>query len=448
MSVRMITKTKGRTFARVHCAQFYMCKGTDIDDKPYGVIPTGLLNPLGLVYDNTTLKITVKAGQLYCYGRQVVVEEDTEAIDLSTITFSSEKVYGTIYIRIDLNDVVDQYAEIGFVYNTDAHVDFSEDQQQDNLYKRANGIFDIPLGRFIYKPAGENGTYFFNLERLVRTLDTEARAKTEKVQAYIGNTAIEKIFKNGESIVEAVESNHSGSADGLGDTKITQALDGVWTANRKYIATYSTSLFNYGNVTDNNVVIDTAHQVKAHIWDRHIQVGQYETTENATKQLQLTMSLQKKNPSTAIGSADWLDVRTYNFAMAFDITIGTTYVKYYLAMKYAHDDPATSKLTPEIVTITESQYNKSLHEKIAMIEYNPTSKKVIITGLMKDTTTYTAQEMDEEQGVLRDVTYRYSKPTFKVGNYDSAGNLLGTTYVISGFTIYADFLYKGSVQAS
>lgn len=440
MSLRMITKAKGRTLARVHCAQLYMCKGTDLYDKPYGLIPAGSkTGNASVILDNTSLKVWITAGQIYCYGRQIIIDKYTEVVDLSTITFSSEKVYGTIYVRVDLNDVVDQTATLGFVYQSDAHVDFSEDMRQDNLYKRANGIFDIPIERFVYEPSATSGVYFSKQESLIRTLEEQARAKTEKVTFKIGNSNIEKVFNSkGKGIAKAINADVAGAADGLADTDISRTLDGVWTAMRYNILYTYSFIFNLNNITEKQMSIDFSRLQYAHIWIRHI----LKTSDNLLKKLQITIPLQYKQEIYDTYE-DYMDL---SFEFAFDFDISNKASKNYLCFEFEHTYPIKTS-TAKIVVVSDSKFDSSKHIKIACFEFSPTSKKVKMTGYLQDTTTFTGKHMDEEQGVLRDCYFRFSKPTFIAGIYNDSG-IIGASSAISDFAVYADFIYKGNVKAS
>lgn len=267
MAIRLLTKTGGRLSARVHSAFFHLAKGNSLKEKPYGIVPTKEYDdPFGLVFDNTELKVRIKPGQFSCYGRQCIATEETEAVRMGDVYLTSDKLYMTVYARIDLNDQVFQKVDIRYAYNTEAHVDFPKQQIAQNLYRKTNGLYDVPLARFVFhqNPTTPNG-YFTDYEKVIETFDDESRAATRKTER-IGSKSEARLFENDTFILKADHASHSKGASLIGNTEIKYYLENVWTGRRTSIIEHG--WFDFNNTTSKTVTQenDNAHLQYAHIF--------------------------------------------------------------------------------------------------------------------------------------------------------------------------------------
>lgn len=270
MAIRLVTKTGGRLSARVHSAFFHLAKGNSLKEKPYGIVPTkDYEDPFGLVFDNTELKVRIKPGQFSCYGRQCIVTEETEVVRMGDVYLTSDKLYMTVYARIDLNDQVFQNVELRYAYNTEAHVDFPKHQMAQNLYRKTNGLYDIPLARFVFhqNPTTSDG-YFTDYEKVIETFDDESRAVTKQTER-IGSKSETRLFENDTFILKADHANHSKGASLISDTEISRYLDDVWTAKRVKILNQNSSSYEKTTSKTIPIKIDFDHLQYAFIMSEY-----------------------------------------------------------------------------------------------------------------------------------------------------------------------------------
>lgn len=272
MAIRLITKTGGRLSARVHSAFFHLAKGNSLKEKPYGIVPTkDYDDPFGLVFDNTELKVRIRPGQFSCYGRQCIITEETEAVRMGDVYLTSDKLYMTVYARIDLNDQVYQHVDIRYAYNTEAHVNFPQRQMAQNLYRKTNGLYDVPLARFVFhqNPTTPNG-YFTDYEKVIETFDDESRASTTQTER-IGSKSASRLIENKVFTLKADHANHSKGAKLIGDTEIS-TLDNVWTAKRVPLFLHSAVNFTKGNEINIPLTIDKSHLNRAYLMSDYCKI--------------------------------------------------------------------------------------------------------------------------------------------------------------------------------
>lgn len=263
MAIRLITKATGRILAKTHCNMFYMGKGNNLYGNPYGIIPTEDEDPLGLVFSESTLTVSVKPGQVYCYGRQCIIDEETQILDMHDWK-RTEKCYGVVYLQIDLSDIVEQFCRFDLAYGTENYPDFNQNMNHSNLYKRGNGIYDVPIARFIYSPDGEGGKHFINYMKVIPLLDEQARAVSTNIEK-IGGMKIEDAFKNSLSLIKANSADHCESAHTIGDTIIGSHLEKVWTGKRVQFGSYKDTDFIEGTTKNIPVKIDRNHLQRMYI---------------------------------------------------------------------------------------------------------------------------------------------------------------------------------------
>lgn len=293
MAIRLVTKTGRRLSARVHSAFFHLAKGNSLKEKPYGIVPTkDYEDPFGLVFDNTELKVRIKPGQFSCYGRQCIITEETEVVRMGDVYLTSDKLYMTVYARIDLNDQVFQNVELRYAYNTEAHVDFPKRQMAQNLYRKTNGLYDVPLARFVFH---QNATtpdgYFTDYEKVIETFDDESRAATKQTER-IGSKSETRLLDNGAFILKADHANHSKGASLIGNTEINGNLDNVWTAKRVKILNQSAANFKSTTSKTIPIKIDFDHLQYAFIISEY-----YHYVESTGKHLQICLRLKVEHPT-------------------------------------------------------------------------------------------------------------------------------------------------------
>lgn len=268
MAIRLITKTTGRILAKTHCNMFYMGKGNNLYGGPYGIVPTEDDDPLGLVFSESALTVSIKPGQLYCYGRQCIIDEETQILDMHDWK-RTDKCYGVVYLQIDLSDIVEQFCRFDLAYGTENYPDFNQSMNRSNLYKRGNGIYDVPIARFIYSPDGEGGKYFTKYEKVIPLLDEQARAGATSIEK-IGGTKIESAFDDSLSLIKANNADHSEAAHTFGNVTIDQHLDKVWTGKRERLFTTYSDLVLSTTEKEAPVKIDFKHLMGAYVTCLHL----------------------------------------------------------------------------------------------------------------------------------------------------------------------------------
>lgn len=407
MAIRLITKKTGRVFARVHCIMFYMGKGDNISGKPYGIIPTTDDDPLGLTFDNTNRTISIKPGQLYCYGRQCIVTETTQVLDMTDWALSA-KCLGTIYLRIDLVDTVDQDCRVGMVSGTVAYVDFDENMNHSNLYKRSNGTYDVPIARFVYDPDGPDDIYFSKYEKVIPELDEQARAYAKKVNN-IGVTGANALLDGAEVIKKAEHADQATEVTYFNDTQIRSDLSGLWTARRTKILDHSN--FNFNASTSMNVAekVDTAHLQYAHIF-----------SESRYTRNSIDYDFYMKFTSTETD-----DNTTYaKLSFSSVVELGK---KYYLILDYKKDRRLNGYRIWDYV-VSESEGNRY---QITLAWFRISATKIEWQGLYDTSKTY--------------VNNIKGQPLLMTG-FDTSNKFFYD--ITRGLSIYVDFLYKGDVNVS
>ncbi len=407
MAIRLITKKTGRVFARVHCIMFYMSKGDNIDGKPYGIIPTGEDDPLGLTFDNTNRTVSIKPGQLYCYGRQCIVTETTQVVDMTEWTYSA-KCLGTVYLRIDLTDIVDQTCSLKLASGTVAYVDFDENQNHSNLYKRSNGIYDVPIARFVFDPVGPDGIYFSKYEKVIPILDEQAREATKKI-SNIGVTGVSNIFDGKEGIKVADHAEKAETATYFNDTQIRSDLAGLWTGRRTKVIDHS--WFDFNNTTTMKVVQknDTSHLQYVHVFSE----CRY-TKNNVDYDFYMKFISTETDDNTTYAKLNFNGL----------VEIGK---KYYLVLDYKKDRRLNGYRIWDIV-ISENEGNRY---QITLAWIKVSADKVEWQGMYDTTKNY--------------VNNIKGQPELVTG-FDTSDKFFYD--ITRGLSIYVDFLYKGDVNVS
>lgn len=161
---------------------FHNGKGTDSNGKPYGIIKSSYSDPFGLIFDSSTLELTLKPGMLTIYGRQIELTEEKLIFDFHSIT-TSAKQYCLIYIELDLTDFLNQKVSIKLERSARDYWNPTIYGKQDNLYKLESGVYCAPLRKFIYNPNAETVSELFVDEGLaMNILPDEARFATTQLK--------------------------------------------------------------------------------------------------------------------------------------------------------------------------------------------------------------------------------------------------------------------------
>lgn len=410
MAIRLITKKTGRLFAKTHCMMFYMGKGNNIYGKPYGIIPTSEEDPLGLTFNETNLTIYVNPGQVYCYGRQCVVSEKTQVFDMHGIL--DGKCYVTLYLRIDLSDIVDQFCKFSIVYGTEAFVDFDLEMKHSNLYKRGDGIYDVPIARFVYTAEAVDGKHFSNYEKIIPILDEQARAVVTSPLA-IGKTSTNDMFSGEKTEVRALQADKAKATNMIGSTRIYPTIDNVWTAKRVKILDQSDYNFNSTKAITKSIKLDSSRLQYVFLESDCLYT---KTSNGVSKNYNLYMKFET-NLTTSI-------LVKLNFGIRMQLG-----KKYFLGLDGNNNNRIVNGYPIWKITIKEDRH----------------------------TSVNLAWVMLTETGVQWQGLYNIDRREFVSGYY-----LIGQPLLISGFdednmvfyegprglNIYLDFLYKGDVNVS
>lgn len=180
-------------------AIFYIGKGNNFNDVPYGIIRSNLSkSPFKLTYKG--LNVYMDYGMLSVYGRQVEIipstilnlnnelEEDisTEPNKILIDDFRAETAYENLYvnvfIEVNLNDMTNQFARIYLSKRGGNYLQPSElTRYQNNLYKYDNGIYRVPLVHFQYHPKNSQ-TPFDDFGYDAPIFDDESRSIVNNVR--------------------------------------------------------------------------------------------------------------------------------------------------------------------------------------------------------------------------------------------------------------------------
>lgn len=421
MAIRLITKKTGRLFAKTHCMMFYMGKGNNIYGKPYGIIPTSEEDPLGLTFDETNLTIYINPGQAHCYGRQCVVSEKTQVFDMHGIL--DGKCYATLYLRIDLSDIVDQFCTFSLVYGTEAFVDFDLEMKHSNLYKRGNGVYDVPIARFVYTAEAVGGKHFSNYEKTIPILDEQARAVVTSPLA-IGKTPTNEMFSGEKTEVRALQADMAKATNMIGSTRIYPAIDNVWTAQRVKILNQSAANFKSTMSKTIPIKIDFNHLVKAFISSEH-----YHYISSTNTRADICLKMHAKSGLILKQEADIF------FPIKFDLELEKN-VMYYAGFNRRYYFSWTAQKYKTVV-IPLSISKEELVNNLFMFKL--TDNGIYWKGTYTENTT--AEEVDGKiwatLGDISIVTATISDGTVKDWFYGNQGK-----------SVYVDFLYKGDVNVS
>ena len=410
MAIRLITKKTGRLSPKTHCMMFYMGKGNNIEGKPYGIIPTSEEDPLGLTFDETNLTIYVNPGQVYCYGRQCVISEKTQVFDMHGIV--DGKCYVTLYLRIDLSDIVDQFCKFSIVYGTEAFVDFDLEMKHSNLYKRGDGIYDVPIARFVYTAEAVDGKHFSNYEKIIPILDEQARAVVTSPLA-IGKTSTNDMFSGEKTEVRALQADKAKATNMIGSTRIYPTIDNVWTAKRVKILDQSDYNFNSTKAITKSIKLDSSRLQYVFLESDCLYT---KTSNGVSKNYNLYMKFET-NLTTSI-------LVKLNFGIRMQLG-----KKYFLGLDGNNNNRIVNGYPIWKITIKEDRH----------------------------TSVNLAWVMLTETGVQWQGLYNIDRREFVSGYY-----LIEQPLLISGFdednmvfyegprglNIYLDFLYKGDVNVS
>lgn len=410
MAIRLITKKTGRLSPKTHCMMFYMGKGNNIEGKPYGIIPTSEEDSLGLTFDETNLTIYVNPGQVYCYGRQCVVSEKTQVFDMHGIV--DGKCYVTLYLRIDLSDIVDQFCTFSIVYGTEAYVDFDLEMKHSNLYRRTNGVYDVPIAKFVYTAEAVDGKHFSNYEKTIPVLDEQARAAVVSPLA-IGKTSTNDMFSGEKTEVRALQADNAKTTNMIGSTRIYPTIDNVWTAKRVKILDQSDYNFNSTKAITKSIKLDSSRLQYVFLESDCLYT---KTSNGVSKNYNLYMKFET-NLTTSI-------LVKLNFGIRMQLG-----KKYFLGLDGNNNNRIVNGYPIWKITIKEDRH----------------------------TSVNLAWVMLTETGVQWQGLYNIDRREFVSGYY-----LIGQPLLISGFdednmvfyegprglNIYLDFLYKGDVNVS
>lgn len=421
MAIRLITKKTGRLFAKTHCMMFYMGKGNNIYGKPYGIIPTNEEDPLELTFDETNLTIYINPGQAYCYGRQCVVSEKTQVFDMHGIL--DGKCYATLYLRIDLSDIVDQFCTFSLVYGTEAFVDFDLEMKHSNLYKRGNGVYDVPIARFVYTAEAVGGKHFSNYEKTIPILDEQARAVVTSPLA-IGKTPTNEMFSGEKTEVRALQADMAKTTNMIGSTRIYPTIDNVWTAQRVKILKQSAANFKSTMSKTIPIKIDFDHLVRAFISSEH-----YHYISSTNTRADICLKMHAKSGLILKQEADIF------FPLKFDLELEKN-VMYYAGFNRRYYFSWTAQKYKTVV-IPLSISKEELVNNLFMFKL--TDNGIYWKGTYTENTT--AEEVDGKiwatLGDISIVTATISDGTVKDWFYGNQGK-----------SVYVDFLYKGDVNVS
>lgn len=419
MAIRLVTKTGGRLSARVHSAFFHLAKGNSLKEKPYGIVPTkDYDDPFGLVFDNTELKVRIKPGQFSCYGRQCIVTEETEAVRMGDVYLTSDKLYMTVYARIDLNDQVFQKVDIRYAYNTEAHVDFPKQQIAQNLYRKTNGLYDVPLARFVFNqnPTTPDG-YFTDYEKVIETFDDESRAATKQTER-IGSKSEARLIDNGAFIPKADHANYSKGASLIGDTEISGDLENVWTAKRAPLFLHSAVNFTKGNEINIPLAIDKNHLSRAYLMSDYCKI----TDERREVCLRFATRVRVPTGGVMPPSSDVLVKLKMNYYVALDYDY---YVTVFPKSQIGFNKDGSVFWD---LSISSKEPFKTL---ICLAKFRLSESGFHWEGMFDDS--FTIQSGGEYYCVL-------SAP--EIVTSDSSGKWF---YGNQGKSVYVDFIYKGGV---
>lgn len=194
MAVELLTKTAVEVTSYLDSAIFHQGKGLDKDDNPFGILPN-VDNPFDLCFDESTLLVTLKPGIFSVYGRQVVIDSDTEILDAKTITQTGTH-YCLVVCTVDLDDVTNQTATISILRGTNSYPTISS-ADKANLYTRRAGRYSVPLRRFIYRTSISPHFIKGDLVPQILPVATRYKVATLRSSDSIGGKKVSALLQNG-----------------------------------------------------------------------------------------------------------------------------------------------------------------------------------------------------------------------------------------------------------
>lgn len=429
MAIKLITKKTGLLIAKTHCMMFYMGKGNNIYGKPYGIIPTSEEDPLGLTFDETNLTIHVNPGQVYCYGRQCVVSEKTQVFDMHGIL--DGKCYVTLYLRIDLSDIVDQFCKFSIVYGTEAFVDFDLDMKHSNLYKRGDGVYDVPIARFVYTAEAVDGKHFSNYEKTIPILDEQARA-VATTPLSIGKTPTNEMFSGERTEVRALQADMAKTTNMIGSTRIYPTIDNVWTAKRVKIINQNSSSFAKTTSKTIPIKIDFNHLQYAFLMSEY-----YHRTSSSVLSVCLKIHIDLFNTLGHITTSG--DVFS-KLKFSTKLEKGQTYYVYLVNLEITKD---TTNLKTDKTSVVNLYISTRIDPYVGLIttiaSFSLTDDGIRWNGEYSPRT-----DIRNTKGILIGRLGDLSIATAEI----TEGKVVNWFYGNQGKSVYVDFLYKGDVNVS
>lgn len=225
--------------------------------KPYGILKTSYVDPLGLEFDEASKSIYLKPGLFMAFGRLCEVPERGLVKSLASEAFTTtDKVYYTVYALIDVNDSTKNDAQIMITSASAYPENFDSLQDQDDLFVRKYGAFRMPIGQFSYKVTNSEGSRFADYKKIPTEYEIGTRQIAKRIDAsgQIGGSSISQIFEIDEN------GRNTASFNNASNEESTELFDSEYENNgmQRYSAYESIPGYsiadeasNFGTLSDN-----------------------------------------------------------------------------------------------------------------------------------------------------------------------------------------------------
>ena len=284
--IRLLTKNETQIRAYHDTVIYYSKMGNDNSDNPFSILKSEYENPLAITTDNSTLKIYVNPGMLICYGRQIEITEKIEVYDFLKSETTQGKKYVTIYLEINLEDVVNETVAFRVHVNTLAYENI-KNVYRDNLYRASHGIYLIPIGHLTFTPSSANP--FADIGLYIQEAEINTKKDTELID---DNTMLNGKrlgdLCNGSKFNNARKADRATECEKIGGVTISSTNLNLITSNVFNVYPFRLDTFNKGSKTSgySNLNLDLDHASELRFWIRganaKVELNYYEKNDLIT----------------------------------------------------------------------------------------------------------------------------------------------------------------------
>lgn len=193
------------------CAIFYLGKGNNKSDKPYGIVKSSISDEPFSMF-RSGLSLYMNGGMVSVYGRQVEIKpldgQSQIFIDDFTNETAFENLYINILVEINLNDITNQIARLIVSKRGAGYIAQSElAPYQYNFYKNKTGLYRIPLVHCQYHPTSSQPFNDFGFDCEVFQSETRSQAHEIKDGGTLAGDKLSDLFEGSKFLKNAINNN-------------------------------------------------------------------------------------------------------------------------------------------------------------------------------------------------------------------------------------------------